>query len=79
MVDHIDGDKLNNSIENLRLVSHQQNQFNTKAKGYTWYKKVKKWMAQICLDGKIIYLGLFDNEDESRAKYLEAKKKYHII
>lgn len=34
-IDHIDRNKLNNSIDNLRIVSHQQNLFNTSAKGYT--------------------------------------------
>ena len=41
-IDHIDGDRLNNNIDNLRIVSNQQNQWNhTKAKGYSW-DKIKK-------------------------------------
>ena len=77
-IDHIDGDKLNNNIKNLRLVTNQENQFNrTRAKGYTWYQN--KWMAYIRINNKQKYLGYFDNEDDARNAYLEAKKKYHII
>ena len=79
-VDHIDGNRQNNQVENLRWVTHQQNQFNqTKAKGYTWNKQNKKWQSQIKVNGKKIYGGLFDTEDEARASYLELKEKYHII
>ena len=79
-IDHIDGDKLNNNIENLRVVTHQENHFNmTHAKGYYWYKRDKKWKAQIQLNGKVKHLGYFDKEIDARNAYLDAKKKYHII
>jgi hypothetical protein len=43
-VDHIDGNKLNNSLTNLRVVPNQQNQWNrTKALGYSKSKNGKKW------------------------------------
>tara|TARA_R110000787_G_scaffold88827_1_gene188352 strand:+ start:925 stop:1401 length:477 start_codon:yes stop_codon:yes gene_type:complete len=77
-IDHIDGNRLNNNIENLRVVTNQENQFNrTGAKGYYWNKG--KWKADIRLNGKNKHLGLFDNEDDARNAYLEAKKIYHII
>tara|TARA_R110001592_G_C12772957_1_gene714136 strand:- start:68 stop:550 length:483 start_codon:yes stop_codon:yes gene_type:complete len=80
VIDHIDGDMLNNNIENLRVVTNQENQWNqTRAKGYHWNKKLNKWESKIKLNGKTIYLGLFDNEDDARNAYLDAKKKYHII
>ena len=79
-IDHIDGDKTNNNISNLRVVTSQQNQFNMRnIKGYTWCKRDKKWRAQIQLNKKGIHLGYFDTEEEARNAYLEAKKKYHII
>ena len=78
-IDHVDKDKSNNSIENLRIVTKQQNTFNTKAKGYTWCKKNKKWHAQIHLDGKNKNLGYFENEEEAREAYLTAKEIYHKI
>ena len=79
-IDHINGDKLNNNLYNLRMVTHQQNHFNrTTAKGYTWNKRDKKWQAQIALNGKRKHLGYFDTEAEAREAYLKAKQIFHII
>ena len=78
-IDHIDGDTQNNNLENLRIVSNQQNQFNTKAKGYYFHKRNNKYQAYIILDGKIIYLGYFNTDEEARRVYLDAKQKYHLI
>jgi hypothetical protein len=79
-IDHINGEPSDNKISNLRPVTNQQNHFNqTKAKGYYWNQKLNKWIAQIMLNGKKIHLGCFDNEEDARAAYLEAKEKYHII
>ena len=79
LIDHINCDRGDNNISNLRVVTNQQNQFNTRAKGYTWHKTNKKWKAQIQINTKRIHLGHFDTEEEARNAYLEAKKKYHII
>jgi len=79
-VDHIDGNRQNNKLENLRMVTGQQNQWNhTKAKGYYWNKQAGKWKAQIRINGKEKYLGLFNTESEARETYLAAKKKLHVI
>lgn len=79
-VDHIDCNKLNNSLENLRIVSNQQNQWNRKdTKGYCWYERYKKFQANICLNGKHIHLGYFDNEDDARQAYITAKEEHHIF
>jgi hypothetical protein len=79
-IDHIDGDRLNNNIENLRKVTHQQNCFNiTTAKGYTWNNKANKWQAKIKVNGKTIHLGYFDNEIDARQAYLNVKHIYHPI
>lgn len=79
-IDHIDGNKLNNSLDNLRVVTHQQNQWNqTKAKGYYFNKPSKKWKAQIRLNSKNIHLGLYETESEARVSYLTAKLIYHKI
>jgi hypothetical protein len=78
-IDHIDGNKTNNKIDNLRSVTHQKNMFNlTKAKGY-YFSKHNKFIAQIMRSGKRIYLGSFNTEQEARQAYLDAKKIYHII
>jgi hypothetical protein len=78
-IDHIDRNKQNNNVSNLRIVSPQQNTFNTNAKGCHWHKKRNKWVSYICINGKTIYLGQFDTEEEANRVYLEAKKIYHII
>jgi hypothetical protein len=78
-VDHINGIKDDNRLINLRNVTNQQNAFNTKAKGYYWNKRDKKWKSQIKLNSKSIYLGLFDTEQEARQAYLEAKETYHMF
>ena len=79
-IDHIDGNKLNNSIDNLRVVNQQQNNWNrTTAKGFYWNKKEKKWRAQIRLNSKTIHLGYYDSEIDARNAYIAAKLIYHKI
>lgn len=79
-VDHINGIRHDNRLENLRLVSHQGNQQNqTKAKGYYWNKLARKWNAQVKIDGKAVHLGYFDNEQDAHQAYLAGKKIHHVI
>ena len=79
IIDHIDRDTSNNNMSNLRIVSTQQNSFNTNAKGYCWCKDSNKWRARIVINYKHIQLGRFDTEDEAHQAYLTAKQKYHVI
>lgn len=79
IIDHIDRNPSNNSIENLRVVTHQQNQWNTDRKGCSFHKASGKWRARITIDSKEKYLGLFVNEDDARNAYLIAKAEYHIF
>ena len=78
-IDHIDLNRSNNCISNLRPATSQQNSFNTKAKGYSWNKRSKKWKAVICLNGKKIHLGYFEKEEDAKNAYLKAKAIYHIL
>ena len=83
-IDHIDnkGDLPKhqyNNIENLRVVTQQENQFNRNCKGYDWHKSTQKWRARINVNGISKSLGLFVLEEDARQAYLEAKKIYHII
>ena len=78
-VDHININSIDNRIENLRILTHQQNSFNTNAKGYYWSEERNKWHTKIKINGKIKYLGLFEKEQDARQAYLKAKEIYHKI
>ena len=75
-IDHINRDKKDNRLENLRLVTHQQNQFNRDAKGYTRYRN--GFRAQIVVSGKH-FTKFFVTEDEAIEWYLQQKAIHHII
>ena len=77
VIDHIDCDRSNNKIENLREVSKSQNALNTKSlhpgnksgfKGVYWSKVASKWVAQCTTNRKTIYLGCFDDPVEAAKK-----------
>jgi hypothetical protein len=80
IVDHIDGNKLNNQKENLRIVTYSQNHMNRKVKrkgcsskykGVSLDKRCGKWRAYIKKDGKYIHIGNFDNEIDAAKAYDE--------
>lgn len=77
MVDHINLDKSDNRIENLRLVNKSGNAQNAKRKGYWLDKRSGKRRAQIKIDGKTIGLGLHETESLARQVYLNAKRELH--
>lgn len=79
-IDHRDGDRKNNSWNNLRECSHSKNAANQKRradnssgfKGVSWAAHAKKWRAQIVVDGDYIHLGYHGTRDLARLAYIEA-------
>jgi len=85
VIDHIDGDILNNRIENLRPATHTQNMRNTKlsarnnsgVKGVNWDKKSNKWRVHISVDGKTKTFGRFKDMELAELIAIEARNKYY--
>lgn len=81
-IDHINGVRDDNRIENLRSVSLAENLKNQKRYsrntsgvcGVYWHKRDNKWDAQIRVGGKLMHLGLFTDFDEAVA----ARKKAEV-
>lgn len=87
VVDHINGDGLDNRRENLRVCSLAQNSWNQKkmadkkhgvSKGVTLERsQTKPWRARIQINGKRYSLGIYATEEEAARVYEEASRKYH--
>lgn len=84
-IDHINGDRTDNRIENLRPATRQQNTRNRKIsarnksgfKGVSWNAHSKKWMAFFSLDGKRKFLGRFDVPEDAHAVYRDAVNAHY--
>lgn len=81
LVDHIDGDRLNNHPSNLRLATKQENcrnrrhERNNKSGLRGVYKKRKKWVASIAHQGNRIHLGSYETREEASLAYQLANEK----
>ena len=78
-IDHIDRNVLNNNIENLRVVTIAENQWNRVAKGYCWVESRKNWRVSINVNKVQKYLGSYKTEEEAIETYKKAKAEFHII
>lgn len=84
IVDHRNGDTLNNKKENLRIVECRQNNMNkclpknntSGHKGVHWHKFCNKWIASIGLGYKLIHLGYFSNYEDAVKAREEAEERY---
>lgn len=83
-IDHINGVRSDNRIENLREVCHQDNMRNIKAPstntsghvGITFLKSEGKWKAGISVDGKTKHLGVFQEKSAAISARKDAEAKY---
>lgn len=84
-IDHIDRNKSNNAISNLRVCSQNENQKNVKIradntsgfKGVHPFGNTGKFVAQITLNGEQTYLGVFTTKEEASLVYEDAAKQHH--
>jgi len=84
-IDHIDRDKTNNRIENLRQATNSQNRANSSNSNKNGFKGVsfKHWLkknpyqAQITFQKKVIYLGCFATPEEAHRAYSIKAKELH--
>lgn len=86
VVDHINGIRTDNRIENLRDVSVKDNVQNIRiakvdnksgALGVSWHKSNERWQASIRIDGRCKFLGYFDTVAEAHKAYVDAKRIHH--
>lgn len=83
LIDHADGNGLNNSITNIRLATRSQNNSNIKIRkdNCSGFKGIfpngNNWSAKIQILGKRIYLGTYKTPEEAYLAYCEGSQKYH--
>lgn len=86
-IDHINGNRLDNRISNLRLATNGENQQNAKFirkntgayPGVTPARKSGRWQAQITHKSKYHYLGTFDTPEDAHAAFMAAKAQLHTF
>lgn len=84
VIDHMNGDKLDNRKKNLRICTQRENSMNcrlsinntTGITGVRYYPNVKKWGAYIFVDGEQINLGSYQTKEEAVAERKIAEEKY---
>ena len=77
VIDHIDGNSLNNNVKNLDIVTQRENvtrsflrsKTTSKYTGVYLHKKTGKWKAGIRINGKIKHLGYFNKEEDAHKAY----------
>lgn len=85
VVDHINGDGLDNRRANLRLATVSQNASNCRTpitntsgyKGVSWSKKSRRWQSLIRFDGNRRFLGLYNTPLEAHEAYCAAARELH--
>jgi hypothetical protein len=85
LIDHIDGNKLNNKIENLREATKSQNSINKKTrcdsltgiKGVILYKRNNKYAVKVSVNKKPKHFGYFDDIEMAELVAIEVRDKYH--
>jgi len=85
VIDHIDGDVTNNTIENLRVASYSQNQANaglqknntSGGKNVYWHESRGKWQVVVSANNKRHYGGYFTNKNDAITKAIQLRDQLH--
>jgi len=85
MIDHINGNRSDNRIENLRACNKSQNMMNMGAsgrnssgvKGVGWSASLKKWRAYLNVNGKTKHLGYFENIEDAKQAVSKVRAQAH--
>ena len=86
-IDHINRDKKDNRISNLRDVKPFENMQNVGMKkhnssgfkGVSWEKSVKKWRSQLCVNGRRIHIGYYDNPIDAGGAYMDKRTELQLL
>lgn len=81
VIDHINGDRDDNRLCNLRLATHAENRLNSKprkgVKGVHWAEDRKKWRVIVNIGGKNRYFGQYEDFELAELVAREVREKYH--
>lgn len=83
-IDHINGVRSDNRLANLRAVSGQENMRNQRmpvnntsgAVGVTWDKRRRRWLANLVVSGRCIYIGSYALKDDAIAARRAAQDRH---
>jgi len=87
VIDHINGNRTDNRIENLRVIKRSENQKNMKLSvantsgqcGVHWNKRKRKWMAAITVNYENVHLGYFEDIESAKIarRVAESEHGFH--
>lgn len=85
-IDHINGKKDDNRIENLRGVTRAENEWNKPAnkcnssgyRGVTWDPDYQQWRARVSIDGRNVHLGRFNTAEEANCAYVAGSSRLRL-
>ena len=86
-IDHINGDRNDNSEKNLRCATRAQNLQNSRRpngrtsgfRGVYWSEQKQAWKVQIRVNGSALHIGLFKDKQAAISASIEAREKYHGV